>query len=88
MQRRNAFTHARRSFRPLERQLVFWQGLVYFEVLVVKLGLNLFLLELVDAHVREDMRFDVFRHGFGLPSEACFCFSVSTNCLPHEVVVK
>ena len=46
----------------------------YFVVLIFKLGLYLFLQELVDTHVCEDMRFDVFRHGFGLPSDECLYF--------------
>lgn len=69
MKRGNALAYARRSFRPLERQLVFRQRLVYFVVLVVKLGLDLFLRELVDARVSEDVRFDFFRHGLRFPLE-------------------
>ena len=41
MKRGNALPHARRSFRPFERELVL--RLVYFVVLVVKFGLDLFL---------------------------------------------
>ena len=40
----------------------------YFVVIVVQLGLDLRLLELVHARVSVDVGFDVLRHGLRLPN--------------------
>ena len=66
----NAFTHARCSLRPLERQLVFRQGLVHFVMLVIQLGVDLRLRELFfDTVMSIYMGFNLLGHRFSLPSE-------------------